>query len=265
MLHDLLIYLTKEIYWIDERHILEFCLLIDGTKPVVRVPLRSDIEKNILYEFSKKFNLNLFISRNKTVVDFVNELGEQFVKLVDINSQENGEIVAYVSQSINKAIEAESSEYLGDNKKLASLLGYPMCCVDYYENKMFTEHWVKFLIENAKSKLPWECNKLAYALYGVSMFPDYFPCSLSCQKTKKLTLRSLKSLKKNGFYEIAERHQKIMKQPIFINQNYIYGLSGECNNLNIDEIEIKIINNPNLIKSKILSETAYNKKLLVFS
>ena len=194
-MREALLELAERLHWVDERHLLEFCLLDDGHKAVVRVPVVSDSELARLRDFSEMVSASLVISRRKTVVDFRNELGEEFVRWVEISDHRPGEFVAYLGRTPAFARSAEEAEYEEDNTRLADLLGYPACCSIHYATITGGGRWIENLLSaSPPPSCPWEANKLAYALYGASLFPDYFPCGLTCSGTITLARAAFASL-----------------------------------------------------------------------
>ena len=92
-----LVSLPDHIHWVDERHLLEFCLLMAGKKPVVRVPVRPGDEIGALQSLAGAMSATLVPSRRKTVVEFTNDLGEQFVRWTEASDPHPGEIVLYIA------------------------------------------------------------------------------------------------------------------------------------------------------------------------
>ena len=242
MLSDRLLTLPGLVHWVDERHLLEFLLLADGRKSVVRVPMRSGDELAVMGEVAVALGATLVTRRRKTVVEFRNELGEEFVRWSSADSLEQGEVVGYLSREPAAATAAESAEFHEDHETLAEWLGYPKCCARAYTSVMRDGHWTSALL-NALSapvadgtRLPWECNKLAYALYGTSMFPDYFPCDLACPGTVRLAREALKSLGRHGLADLAERHRASMRRPILRLGGRLYGVPEGLADAPLDRI-----------------------------
>ena len=87
--------------------------------------------------------------------------------------------------------------------------------------------WIERLLPKVGAgAMPWEANKFAYALYGASLFPDYFPCSLSCDGTIRLTRKALLALREHGLSALADRHAERMRAPIAVLENRLVGLFG---------------------------------------
>jgi hypothetical protein len=225
-MRDLLIELTKSVRWVEERHLLEFCLLVDDDKPVVRVPTCSGEELALLSSVARAMNATLVTSRHKTVVEFKNSLGEEFVRWVDSDSPEPGDVVAYLSLGDGGvARAAEAAEAAGDNEVLAKWLGYPACCAQAYQAVSADGRWAEFLLASSRASLfPWENNKFAYAIYGASLFPDYFPCSLECRGTTELARAGFGTLVRHGFRDLAEQHRELMLRPVVLDQSTLFGL-----------------------------------------
>lgn len=95
----------------------ELLAVKEGIKPVMRTGLGSNYAiKNKLTEFCKEFNLHMVIK------SFTSIHGEEFENIV------------YVSKSKELTKQAYEAEKGRDVKKLGELLGYPECCVNFYNN-----------------------------------------------------------------------------------------------------------------------------------
>lgn len=220
-----LLALPDRVHWVDERHILEFCLLRVGKKPVVRVPVRSDTERGALQSLAGALSATLVPSRSKTVLEFTNELGEEFVRWTEASDPQPGEIVVYLSLDPSLATAAEAAEHEEDNDALAALLGYPRCCAEAYSEVGVDGRWIaRLLRSNEGDEARWECNKLAYALCGASLFPDYFPCSLTCEATRRLTHDAFDALIAQGLRVMAERHRREMQRAVLQMDGRLYSV-----------------------------------------
>jgi hypothetical protein len=214
---DILFGMSSSLKWVDERHILEFLLLLDREKAVVRVPLVGESEWAQMLDFCSFLGLACVGSQQKTVIDFVNGLGEEFVTWAELDDPRDGSRVAYCAWSHSEATAVEEAERNGDNVTVGRFLGYPRCCVDAYETLSDDGAWVERLLHGAPgTALPWEANKLAYALHGASLFPDYFPCSLTCAGTIDLTRRATSALTRHGLSDLVQHHARLMQSPIVV-------------------------------------------------
>jgi len=227
IIHDL-VKLPRQLYWVQERHLLEFLLLLDGRKSVVRIPVCNTDEWKNLKSMCEVHHLRIIGSAKKTVIDFVNALGEEYVSWVDLDDPRDGGQVAYIAHNELQASKAECAERNGDPFSLGKLLGYPDCCVRAYSRMANDGIWLERLLPSPGSgPLPWEANKLAYALYDASLFPDYFPCSLDCPGTTELARQAAISLGRHGLGEVAQRHARLMQAPVAVFPDRVVGLEPE--------------------------------------
>lgn len=84
--------------------------------------------------------------------------------------------------------ENESLRVIDWEQSTGHFLGYPECCCRKYEGKAsLAGYYQEYLF----SLLPraWEINRLASVFCDAMFLPDYFPCSLCCNYSKKLAQR----------------------------------------------------------------------------
>lgn len=221
-------YLQTTIRWVEERHYAEFALLLSEQKPVIRIPVTSSEEHQLLVAFCERHALHCTQSHKKTVVVFENDLGEQYVTWADLDDPRPGTSIAYCAPDRIDAIEAEHAEREEDAEALGVLLGYPTCCVAAYERMAEDGVWIERLLSDLPAgPLPWESNKLAYALYGASLFPDYFPCSLACAGTVRLTRLAVEAMVRFELDHVITAHKEFMRRPIVVIGDRMVGIPSD--------------------------------------
>lgn len=213
------------IRWVELRHLSELCMLDLGTKAVVRMPLEGPLEFAVVERFARERGLTLVRSRMKTVVEFRNQQGEEFVTWVEDSDPRPGANVGYIARQPAHAEEAEAAEREGDNELLGAQLGYPACCSRSYERIQSNGNWLDLLLERLPERAAlWGANRIAYALYGASTFPDYFPCRLTCRETQSLSDEGERALRVSGFAPLADRFVLEMRLPLVVTDTQVHGV-----------------------------------------
>jgi hypothetical protein len=184
--------LIESISSIEKRHFLEVLGVIDGIKNVMRIHINYFKEYEILLLFAKKHNLFLSHTPFKLKIDWTNEIGDTFLKSVPWEDDSSEMFVAYISKNPDTNKIAQTIEIDSTNLDAGLLYQYPSCCCINYDLISEGELWLNLLLKNSNGIKfsPW-ANKLSYLVYEFCLFPDYFPCSLNCQGTIKLSPKSM--------------------------------------------------------------------------
>ena len=129
---------------------------------------------------------------------------------------------------------ASDMESHANSDELGELYQYPNCCVETYSNKIEDgEFWLEVLLSNSKGfKHSFYSNKLAYLFDEISIIPDYFPCSLNCDKTILIGKKYRDILLKNNLVEFYENIKHLLSKPIVIGDGFL--LQFENNALTIN-------------------------------
>jgi hypothetical protein len=99
---------------------------------------------------------------------------------------------------------------------VGELLGYPSCCISAYREIVNGKLWVNQIVTQTTLAVT-SCysNKLAYLFRGSPSFlPDYYPCSLSCEKSAKLAKTFFQAMGEFGMNELAESMKLKLLRPI---------------------------------------------------
>ena len=188
----------------------EFLSLREDIKPVMRKNLESStsnyMTKSSLNQLCKKYGFQFLIK------NFNNIRGEKFKNVV------------YISKSKELARQAYEAEKNIDVKKLGELLGYPECCVKFYDNyyrllarkikKNENFSFVKLILNETESKPKFYLNnifnfqsrifdkilryeKLLSMNKEINRFHiiSHVPCSYDCKESIKIAKRILKIMK----------------------------------------------------------------------
>ncbi len=111
---------------------LEILYLLEGLKPVVRQGFY-ETELAKIEEFCKENGLSLEKSPYKVVIlDAADgQYSNKGIK-VKTDDERQGMLFIYISKDQTKAELASKYESEGNDKELGLLLGYPLCCIDFF-------------------------------------------------------------------------------------------------------------------------------------
>ncbi|HJL77932.1 MAG TPA: DUF483 domain-containing protein [Candidatus Marinimicrobia bacterium] len=200
------------------RNIIETLAVIDGKKSVMRLVVNDDAYEFVLPAL-KSFNLKIARSDFRQKPAFTTSLGDTYTELIDFNDPDGGEYSLMVSRTAELSTRAMHIEdYDEDPTALGRLLGYPDCCTASYEKINAHTDWLMVFLSNTplEKTYSYKANRIAYLFNEKSLFFDYFPCSLSCEKTADITSFIETLLKKYGMNDILEDYIEEMKHPILI-------------------------------------------------
>lgn len=218
-----LVRLASKLRWVEARHFLEFVGLASGIKRAIRIPVNPTTEAPYLAEFAGFYSLSMQLSVRKMAVVATNALGEEYVDWVDVDDPKPGDRIAYIALDRHVAESAALAEEHGDQERLGLILGYPLCCIHSYSTSERPEAW----IERLTTSLPagdrgfWQCNRIAYALVNCAATPDYFPCSLRCEETRKLGNAYAIAMRSGGFANEACKAERMMRSALFLKDDRI--------------------------------------------
>jgi|TARA_B100000959_G_scaffold254943_1_gene286968 hypothetical protein len=200
------------------RNIIETLAVIEGKKPVMRLVV-SDEAHNFVIPTLESFNLKIARSDFRQKTAFTTSLGDTYTESTDFNDPDGGEYSLMVSRTEEIAVRAMQIEDYDENPTaLGKLLGYPNCCTSSYEKIDEHTDWLMVFLSNTpfKNIYSYKANRIAYLFNEKSLFFDYFPCSLSCEKTADITSFIESLLTKYGMKDILEDYIEEMMHPILI-------------------------------------------------
>lgn len=170
---------------LETRHVFELAAVLHGAKAVARLVLEP-LEVEGVQSHLRGRGLQVVEAPLRLAVESSTNLQDTWTSLVAADDPRAQWVVLYAGRSlaaVERGIELESN----GSPQLGAHLGYPACCVATYEEK-FTAgvDWVELLLDDwraqhlVKGPPSYLANKLGYLFDGVSLLPDYFPCSLYC-------------------------------------------------------------------------------------
>jgi hypothetical protein len=210
------------------RNLLEALALLSGHKAVMRLSVHSESEP-ILRVTLESLGLVCIRSDYRQKTSFSSNLGDSYTEAVPFEIGGDLPYTMMISQKghfAEKAIEMEDRAF--DFKGLGRLLGYPECCIHSYEHIEEGNDWLKVYLSNTPLQFHYDHrnNKLSYLFSGMTLFFDYFPCSLTCRSTMEISDTMVKILESFGISEIAASIRSEMLTPVLILEGLLIFLSG---------------------------------------
>lgn len=222
-LADTLFALRDRIRFFSDRNVLELVGVLEGVKTVVRIPVTS-AEWQLLRDACERLGLIVGHANFKLAVVRTTRVGDTFTTNVQWDDPRGREFLAYVAKSretVQQALETEVTS--GSDGCMGRLYQYPECCIQAYAEIVQGLPWVEALLRRANGS--WQsrgANKLAYLFDGASLFPDYFPCSLSCAATAELSQVYRSLLSEYGMADYAESLWERMGRPVLVGEGFAY-------------------------------------------
>jgi len=225
---DTLKKLVQTIPDFNLRNLLETLALLSGHKAVMRLSVHDEFEP-ILRVTLESLGLVCLRSKYRQKTNFSSNLGDSYTEAVPFDWGGDLPYTMMISQKgafAEMAIEME--DYTFDFKGLGRLLGYPECCIHSYEQITEVNDWLKVCLSNTPLQLYYDHrnNKLSYLFSGMTLFFDYFPCSLTCRSTLELSDMMLNVLKNFDVGEIAASIRAEMLAPVLILEGLLISLPG---------------------------------------
>ena len=220
-LAELLLDFRDRIWLFSDRNVFELIGVLAGVKNVVRIPVTSS-EWQVLRDGCESFGLTVVHANFKLAVLRTTRMGDTFTTNVHWDDPRGMEFLAYVAkswESVQQAMEMEVTS--GTDENMGRLYQYPECCIKAYAEIVQGLPWIEALVCRANcSSQNRGSNKLAYLFDGVSLFPDYFPCSLSCAATAELSQLYRSLLIEYGMTDYAESLWERMGRPVLVGEGF---------------------------------------------
>lgn len=111
----------------------------------------------------------------------------------------------------------------GDDRKIGKLLGFPDCCINFFQKYWKEENMVdtSWAMSLSGTEGPKECNILLRWL-GVRSV-SHLPCSFNCHETYKLGRANIEFGKANGYEQEMEWLEEILDWPV--QWNALHGIA----------------------------------------
>ena len=179
---------------------LEVLYLLEGLKPVVRHGFYEN-ELPRIEEFCRENGLFIAKSPYKVVIVDVKE-GRYSNKGIKVKTEDprQGMLFIYISKDQEKAVLASRYEDKGSHKEVGLLLGYPLCCIDFFikhkeEQSIAKNDYIEPILNNSQGNIfPFYTN-IFKKQFDVTLL-NHFPCSLKCESSIELAKKHLEIIKK---------------------------------------------------------------------
>ena len=203
---------------------LEILYLLEGLKPVVRHGFY-EAELPKIEEFCRENSLSLEKSPYKVVIVDVNEGGysNKGIK-VKTEDKRQGMLFIYISKDEAKAVLAGRYEDEGNHKELGLLLGYPLCCTDFFvkhkdEQSIAKNDYIEPILKNSQGDIfPFYTN-IFKKNFDITLL-NHFPCSLKCENSIELAKKHLEIIRKHDS-KLAEYFVNRLKCKINVDKGLI--------------------------------------------
>ena len=213
---------------LEFKSFIEFLALKVGFKNVVRLVV-NETTYLIIDNLCKRHGITCLKSDFGLKLSFSTNLLDSFYEITTSDCQDSDCFVIFCG-SKNSVSEACVIERDGCNSdETARIYGYPKCCAQNYQRIQDGEHWIIPYLTNVSAPGPysWMNNKLAYLFQPhLTIFPDYFPCSIDCLETHRLASKYSTSMENLGLGSLLKIVKNSLTLPILVHGGYIYQFSN---------------------------------------
>ncbi len=187
----------------------ELLLVKAGIKPALRMSI-STRERASVEKYLKATGLKFAYSKFKIIeIPDVGKGGFSNKGLrIDFEDKREGNFFIYISKDESLLRKSKTSEQINDNIALGVSLGYPLCCVDFFNNNSTVQSskqndYVLPALNATKGiEFPYE-NNICARYFDYSLI-NHFPCTLDCKESE----------------ELGKKYEKVLGElrPKYINQ-----------------------------------------------
>jgi len=173
---------------------LDILYVLENLKPVSRIIIKEDNLNKLLKKHKLKSTISDF--RIKKIVN--NNLYSD----KGIKNLKEGSSFLYISKNKKLAEQAKEAEEDNNHKKLGKLLGYPNCCIKFFEDnfpiesKKSNDYTLATLRNSTSFILPFQ-NNITLRHMDLALI-SHFPCSFHCKHSIKIAEKNLKTIEKHS-------------------------------------------------------------------
>ncbi|MEA3430788.1 MAG: hypothetical protein U9R08_05935, partial [Nanoarchaeota archaeon] len=191
---------------------LEMYAVFKDVKPVARLGFYPD-EFEAVAQFCEKNGLTLQWSIFKVILTDKYKGYSDRGEKVSINDPNEGMRFGYISKDPKKAAQAKYFEEVGDRYNLGLTLGYPLCCIEFFEKNypersQLDNDYTEPSFHNSHGNFPFVNNILMRKRDTTLLF--HFPCSFQCPESAKMGMKHLELLKEADS-ELAIKYEQRLK------------------------------------------------------
>ncbi|MDR2457388.1 MAG: hypothetical protein LBD41_02780 [Clostridiales Family XIII bacterium] len=212
---------------IEFTNLMELFAFLSGIKSVIRF---TGLPNELQNYASIVCRLNLFYKippiHLKTI--YQNSIFDSFTEIVSgfPAKDEFGLLFVGSPEHIDRAIDLENSGCPAHEAAL--LYGYPKCCADNYEKNIQHDiFWLNSYFEKAPciDSISWKINRIGRLFEPyLSILPDYFPCSVNCEKSLSLANEYCSLLEQRNLSPLIKIIREHLARPVLIHEGCIYWL-----------------------------------------
>ena len=178
---------------------MEILYVLEDVKPAARLIVEEEkanatikfLEQNGLKTAKSNFKIQTFTDENK-------HYSNKGIKIPE-NSQIKGQFFVYISKKKELAEKAKSAEQDNNHKELGNLLGYPDCCIEFFEknfSEASTDLTLKTLENSSDFKFPFYTNIGARNM-DLELI-NHFPCNFNCKSSIEIAKKNLEIIRKHS-------------------------------------------------------------------
>lgn len=202
---------------------LEILYLLNGIKKAVRLDANED-ELIKIKDFCSKTSLFLEISDFKVIkiADYGKGNYANIVKRVPINNTNPGLYHLYISKDKNKSKFLKLMESKNDDKAVGELLGYPKCCIEFFEKnkekqeKIQNDYILPALNNSEGFEFPFYTNH-AMRYFDATLL-SHFPHDFNCRESISMAKKNLETIKKYSL-ELAKKFENELKSAVLYTES----------------------------------------------
>lgn len=173
--------------------------------------------------------LNSCLAPLHMVPRFDTALNDHFFSLAPGFPEDDQEGILFIGSpgEAERAIYME--EHGCDSHEAARIYGYPSCCAQAYLERVQKKgsFWVESFLSdlNGIIRAPWQMNRMGRLFApGLSLLPDYFPCSLHCKGSLALALSYEALLEETGLGILKQQVKEHLARPVLCHSGCLYWL-----------------------------------------
>jgi len=178
---------------------MEILYVLEGAKPVARLMVDEEkLADTIAFLESKNLKASKSDFKIQKVTDSLTQYSNKGIKIPP-DSQKNGNFFVYISKKQELAEKAKQAEHSNDHKELGKLLGYPECCIEFFEENFSpekTDLTLKILENSDDFKFPFYTNIGARNM-DLELI-NHFPCNFSCKPSIGIAKKNLEIIRKRS-------------------------------------------------------------------
>lgn len=219
---------------------LDVLYVMEGAKDVSRI-MASDDDINGYKDFLIKQGMSFAVSDFKVSKEVdQNRFSNKGIRLPKTSQ---GYYLVYISKSKGKAEQAKEAEKENNHKRLGRLLGYPECCIRFFDKEFpkqskKSNDYVLASLSSSKGFVFPFYNNIAARQFDLSLI-SHFPCSLDCKSSISIAKRNLRIIKKHSA-EISKIFEGMLKSAVLYTEDrgafLLRDFKLEGNKLSYDKI-----------------------------